>query len=52
MLAEASLVDLAHQVGQVLAHNIPGNFLKCGVGRGAIIFTWPAFWCFDYLPQL
>jgi hypothetical protein len=30
MVAEASLVDLAHQVGQVLAHNIPGDFVEVG----------------------
>jgi hypothetical protein len=39
MVAEASLVDLAHQVGQVLVHNILGFDVTL------IIFTWPTFWC-------
>jgi hypothetical protein len=38
MVAEASLVDLALQVKQALAHNIPGDFVECGVWRGGASF--------------
>ena len=38
MVAEASRVDLALQVKQVLAHNIPGDFVECGVWRGGASF--------------
>jgi hypothetical protein len=38
MVAEASLVDLALQVKQVLVGNIPGDFVECGVWRGGASF--------------
>jgi|GEM_PF-657440 len=38
MVSQASLVDLAHQVHTVLAEQIPGNFVECGVWRGGASF--------------
>jgi O-methyltransferase len=38
MVAEASLVDLALQVKQVLVGNILGDFVECGVWRGGAAF--------------
>jgi O-methyltransferase len=33
-----SLADLAHLVREVLAHDIPGDFVECGVWRGGASF--------------
>jgi len=38
MVAQAALVDLALQVQHVLAENIRGNFVECGVWRGGAAF--------------
>jgi O-methyltransferase len=38
MVGLESLVDLALQVQHVLAHNIPGSFVECGVWRGGASF--------------
>lgn len=38
MVGVESLVDLSLQVQQVLACNIPGNFVECGVWRGGASF--------------
>lgn len=38
MVADAKLVDLARQVVAVLAMNIPGDFVECGVWRGGAAF--------------
>jgi hypothetical protein len=37
MVAEASLVDLALQVKQMLVGNIPGAFVECGVWRRRLV---------------
>jgi O-methyltransferase len=38
MVPEESLVELARQVCAVLAFNIPGDFVECGVWRGGASF--------------
>ena len=38
MVATESLMDLALQVEHVLAHDIPGDFVECGVWRGGASF--------------
>src|SRR5919108_423410 len=38
MVRLESLVDLAFQIQHVLCHNVPGNFVECGVWRGGSSF--------------
>src|SRR5438128_8451738 len=38
MVREGALRDLALQVRAVLAHEIPGDFVECGVWRGGAAF--------------
>lgn len=38
MISAESLLDLAHQVHAVLAYDIPGDFVECGVWRGGASF--------------
>jgi hypothetical protein len=38
MVHEESLIELAHQVRAILALNIPGDFVECGVWRGGASF--------------
>jgi hypothetical protein len=38
MVPAESLIDLAHQVRAVLAYDIPGDFVECGVWRGGASF--------------